>query len=354
MSCRCGAIMANGLRFDRLKLLVRTMAANSKTIGNGGGFGGRWWERSFAVVLILIAVIAAILLFLVMARGYCECRTWSDWSAGMPCPEGCSTAQTPADWNQDALLYCRKQLGSYGSTDVADLPGASQWPTVHERYFVYQSPSAQEVYFFLAVQGSSYGDPGSTVTGSAVKLDVMRTQLDTPWSPIPVSCSGPRLISESTQNASGYGGSDRTWGWYCRVASPAGGFPGPGGFSGYRVFIKNISPQPLRYCYVAVCDRKYPKNDKCTDPAVALQIQTPSGRPGYPSSPYSPPYGGSSGYPGSGSGSYPGGSSYPGSSGGSSYPSSSSSYPGSGSSPGTQSSSPPPPSTGTGSGSDGH
>jgi hypothetical protein len=332
--------MANRLKFDRLKLLVRTMAANTKSsVSNGGGWGGRWWERSFAVVLILIAVIAAIILFLVMARGYCECRTWSDWSAGLPCPEGCSTAQTPADWNQDALLYCRKQLGSYGSTDVADLAGAAQWPTVHERYFVYQSPSAQEVYFFLAVQGSSYGDPGAGVTGSAVKLDVMRTTLDTPWNPIPVSCSGPRLISESAASTSTYGGggSDRTWGWYCRVSSPQGGFPGPGGFSGYRVYIKNVSPQPLRYCYVAVCDRKYPKNDKCTDPAVALQIQTPPGRGGYPSSPYAPPYSGS-GYPGS---SYPSS----GGSGGSGYPSSS--YP---TSPGPTSSSPPPSSTGTGGG----
>lgn len=292
----------------------------------------------FAVVLILIAVIAAIILFLVMARGYCECRTWADWSAGLACPEGCSTAQTPGDWNQDALLYCRKQLGSYGSTDVADLPGVAQWPTVHERYFVYQAPSPQEVYFFLAVQASSYGDTNYGVNGSAVKLDVMRTDMGSPWNPIPVSCSGPRLISETaSSSSSSYGGgsSDRTWGWYCRVSSPQGGFPGPGGFSGYRVFIKNLSPQPLRYCYVAVCDRKYPKNDKCTDPAVALQIQTPPGR-GYPSSPYQPPYGGSSGYPGS--------SPYP-SGGSSGYPSSGSSYP---STPGPTSSSPPPSSTGTG------
>lgn len=319
------------------------MASNTKTMGNGGGNGWprRWWERMFAVVLILIAVIAAIILFLVMARGYCACRTWADWSAGLPCPEGCVVdggATSPEGWNQDALLYCRKQLGSYGSTDVSDLPGAQQWPTVHERYFVYQSPSAQEVYFFLAVQASSYGDPSLGVTGSAVKLDVMRADMGSPWNPIPVSCSGPRLISESSQSSSSYGGSsDRTWGWYCRVSSPQGGFPGPGGFSGYRVFVKNVSPQPLRYCYVAVCDRKYPKNDKCTDPAVALQIQAPPGRGYGPGPAYSPPYP-SSTYPGS---------TYPGSTGsGGSYPSSS--YPGSSGSPGTTSSSPPPSSTGTG------
>ena len=263
-----------------------------------------------------------------MARGYCECRTWGDWSAGLPCPEGCVSGgvASNSDWNQDALLFCRKQLGSYGSTEVADLPGAAQWPTVHERYFVYQSPSAQEVYFFLAVQASSYGDPSGGVQGSAVKLDVMRTDMGSPWNPIPVSCSGPRLISEAASTSIG-GSADRTWGWYCRVSSPQGGFPGPGGFSGYRVFVKNVSPQPLRYCYVAVCDRKYPKNDKCTDPAVALQIQTaPSPRGGYPSSPYQPPY--PSTYPSSPSG----GSGYP-----------SSTYP---TSPGATSSSPPPSSTG--------
>jgi hypothetical protein len=322
------------------------MAANTRTTVNGSGSGWprRWWERMFAGVLILIAVIAAIILFLVMARGYCADRTWGDWSAGVPCfDNGNGGIVSPEGWNQDALLYCRKQLGSYGSTDVSDLPGAAQWPTVHERYFVYQSPSAQEVYFFLAVQASSYGDPSLGVTGSAVKLDVMRAEMGSPWNPIPVSCSGPRLISESSSSASSYGGSsDRTWGWYCRVSSPQGGFPGPGGFSGFRVFVKNVSPQPLRYCYVAVCDRKYPKNDKCTDPAVALQIQGPPGRgyPPGPPGPYSPPYP-SSTYPGS---------TYPGSSGGSSYPSSSSTYPASPSTPGTTSSSPPPSSTGTGSG----
>ncbi len=307
---RRAGTMAKRLGFDRLKIFVRTLAMNQKTTtSNGRGWPRRWWERLFAVVLILIAVIAAVILFLIMARGYCECRTWAEWTAGSSCPEGCSAAQTPTDWNQDALLYCRKQLGSYGSTEVSDLPGASQWPTVHERYFVYQSPSASEVYFFLAVQSSGYGDPSSTVTGSAVKVDVMRTNIAEPWNPIPVSCSGPRLISEATPTAAGGGSSDRTWGWYCRVSGPQGGFPGPGGFSNYRVYVKNLSPQPLRYCYVAVCDRKYPKNDKCTDPAIALQIQSTPGRgypaSGYPASPsYSPAYP-TSPYPSSPSSSYP-------------------------------------------------
>ena len=278
------------------------MNGKTSTGGNGGGFGRRWWERMFAGVLILIGLVAAVIFFLIMARGYCACRTWDDWSAGLQCPEGCISAQTPTDWNQDALLFCRKQLGSYGSTEVNDLAGATQFPTVHERYFVYQAPNAAEVYFFLAVQASSYGDPSQGAQGSAVKLDVMRTDMGSPYSSIPVSCSGPRLISEATTSTIG-ASSDRTWGWYCRVSNPQGGFPGPGGFAGYRVFVKNVSPQPLRYCYVAVCDRKYPKNDRCTDPAVALQITPPRG--GYPSSGYP-----SSGYPSSG---YPS-STYPSSS----------------------------------------
>ena len=325
------------------------MAANTKSStanGGGGGWPQRVWERMFSIVLILIAIVAAILLFLVILRPYCQCRDWTGWWAGDPCPcAPVSSVVVPTDWNQDALLYCRKQLnnGGYGSTsEVTDMQGATtQGPMIHERLFGYQAPNSQEVYFFLAVQGSSYSDPSyGGFSENAVKLEVRYSELSA-FGFGQISCSGPRLIADNSSPSTSYGstGSDRTWGWYCRVAPPQNGFPGPGAYSYYRAIIKNNSPTPFRYCYVAVCDRKWPKNDKCTDPAVALQIQGPQGGRGYPSSPgYSPPYGGS-GYPGS---SYPG-SSYP--SGGSSYPSSSSSYP---TTPGPTSSSPPPSSTGTG------
>ncbi len=251
----------------------------------------------FAVVLVLIAVIAAIILFLVMARGYCECRSWPDWWAGEICPLGCNPRadETPAGWNQDALLYCRKQLGSYGTSEVNELPGASQIPSVHERYFFYQSPSSTEVYFFLAAQASGYDASYGSVQGSALTLDVIRVDPTHPYSQIPVSCSGPRIISEGAPSSVGGGGSERTWGWYCRVSGPQGGYGSTvGGLSGYRVFIKNSSLQSLRYCYVAVCDRKFPQNTACKDPVNELQIQgAPAGRGGYPSTPggsYTPPY----------------------------------------------------------------
>lgn len=260
-----------------------------------------------AGVLILLALVAGVIIFLITARGYCQCRTWSDWSNGDQCPEGCSAAYAPSAWNQDDLLYCRKQFQTYGSTDVYDLPAAA----VHERYFVYQTPNVQDVHFFLAVQTSGYASDAAHSPN--VAIDVTRSELTTPSEPIPIYCNGPQLISEAPTDSTAYG-TPSIWGWYCRVAGAQQGFPGeypnasstsypgpsgatyPGasndpppsypGFLGYRVYVKNISAEPLRYCYVAVCDRRYPKGDRCPDPAVSLQTAPP--RPGEPS--IAPPY----------------------------------------------------------------
>jgi len=258
---------------------------NQKSATSNGSFWPRrWWERLFNVVLVLIALVGAVILFLVIWRPYCQDRTWQEWWAGEP--GSCAQPLTPGDWPEEAMAYCKRQLAPFGSSPVSHPPlepASPGVPTVHERYFWYRLPPLEETYFFLAVQDQGNGE----VSSSSVKLDVMLVDLPHPYNQIPVFCSGPRPLPNTPAAAPG-GPTIRTWGWFCRISGRQGGFAPPSLLRSYRVFIKSTSSESLPYCYVAVCERQYPSGQRCPDPENS-QIQSPA-RGYQPSPSYSPPY----------------------------------------------------------------
>ncbi|MBI1214027.1 MAG: hypothetical protein GC190_21405 [Alphaproteobacteria bacterium] len=370
--------MADRLGFDRLKLLVRTMAANTKSAvsnGRGGGWPQRWWERLFALILVLIAVVAAILLYMIISRGYCDRRPLAEWWAGTPAEQFCPFPPGGGAGQLDPtlILGAWRQFNGYGDgIETFSIDGRASGANVHERYMWYQPYPGfgQENYFFLAFQPSGYGVDS---TSSARDLYVeVRLRQPGPVYPtwINVTCDGPSPLPPAGNAPTT--SSSPTWYWKCPIPNgQSGGYGQGGSWGAYRVFIINNSQQPFRYVYACgVATTRYPRGNYCPTPP---DLNNPPSQPGSTpystsSSPYSPPYGGSGGYPSSTGGSgypasgypsggsgYPsGGSGYPSSSGGSAYPSSSSgsarpsssgsTYSASSSTPGTVSSSPPPPS----------
>ena len=257
-------------------------------------------------MLVLIAIVVAVLLVLVALRGYCPDRSWSDWSAGIPCPAQYSGSSSPVDqegWLSSAKSKCDTKLAGYGSDIVSIEPGKTH---VRDYWYAGQSP---RIRFFVALKS-----PESRWS-SPFRVFVR------PWSEIlgsgDAACREERVPSDTSD--SGAPPEGQIWHYACTIQNPERGYAS-GGFGGnsgtyYRVVIHYEGAQnsdlTANYCWYAYCDVKFPGNNGCPDPRNS--DDHPYG--GYPSSGYPSSGYPSSGYPSSSPPGYPT-QSYPGASSG--------------------------------------